>query len=72
LSCGSSAGSSPSHAGHASGFRITGVRLWILAHNWFGTVVTVAKLRTHSPAGERQFSHKPASAMMPRSASASA
>src|SRR5215472_13476599 len=34
------------------------------------TVVTMAKLRTHSPADERQFSHRPASAMMPRSASA--
>jgi NADPH:quinone reductase-like Zn-dependent oxidoreductase len=32
----------------------------------------IAKLRTHSLAGERQFSHKPASGMMPRSASASA
>jgi hypothetical protein len=35
-------------------------------------VVTIAKLRTHSPAGECQFSHKPARAMMPRSARASA
>ena len=37
----------------------------------FGVVVTIAKLRTHSSAGECQFSHKPASAMMPRLASAS-
>jgi hypothetical protein len=34
-------------------------------------VVTMAKLRTHSSAGERQFSHKPASAIRPPSASAS-
>ena len=54
------------------GFSITGMRVWISAHNSFGTVVMIAKLRTHSPAGERQFSHKPANAMMPRSASASA
>src|SRR6516225_5777053 len=30
----------------------------------------IAKLRTHSPAGERQFSHKPASAIRRRSANA--
>jgi hypothetical protein len=36
----------------------------------FGMVVMIAKERTHSPAGECQFSHSPASAMMPRSASA--
>jgi hypothetical protein len=28
-------------------------------------VVTIAKLRTHSPAGEPQFSHDPARAMSP-------
>ena len=39
------------------------MRLWILAHNSFGVVVTIAKLRTHSPAGRCQFSHTPASAM---------
>src|ERR1700730_18348997 len=72
LSCGSSAGSSPSHTGHASGFRVTGMRLWISAHNSLGVVVMIAKLRTHSPTSECQFFHKPASAMMPRSTSASA
>jgi hypothetical protein len=40
------------------------------AHNSFGTVVTIVKLRILSPAGERQVSHKPASAMSRRSASA--
>jgi len=37
------------------------MRLWISAQSSFGVVVTMAKLRTHSPAGERQFSHRPAS-----------
>jgi hypothetical protein len=60
------------HTGQASGFRITGMRLWISAQSSFGVVVTIAKVRTHSSAGKRQFSHKPASTMMPRSASASA
>ena len=46
------------------------MRLWISAHNWFGTVVTIAKLRTRSPAGECQFSHKPASAISPPAFSA--
>jgi hypothetical protein len=50
-----SAGSSPSHAGQAAGFRM---RLWISAHSSLGVVVMIAKLRTHSPAGERQFSHR--------------
>jgi hypothetical protein len=58
------------HTGQASGFRITGMRLWISAQSSFGVVVTIAKVRTHSSAGKRQFSHKPASTMMPRSASA--
>ncbi|MGC2525507.1 MAG: hypothetical protein WA417_23135 [Stellaceae bacterium] len=65
LSCGTSAGSSPSQTGHASGLRTTGMRLWSFGHNSFGVVVMMAKLRTHSPAGECQFSHNPASAMMP-------
>jgi hypothetical protein len=30
------------------------------AHNSFGGVVTMVKLRIRSPAGERQVSHKPA------------
>jgi NAD(P)-dependent dehydrogenase (short-subunit alcohol dehydrogenase family) len=47
-----------------------GIRLWSSAHSSFGVVVTIAKLRTHSPAGERQFSQSPASAISPRSASA--
>jgi hypothetical protein len=42
------------------------------AHNAFGVVVMMAKLRTHSPAGERQFSHKPAKAIRRRLASAMA
>jgi hypothetical protein len=46
------------------------MRLWSLAHNSFGVVVMIAKLRIHSPAGECKFSHKPASAMMPPPASA--
>ena len=36
----------------------------------FGVVVMIAKLRIHSPAGDRQFSHRPASAIKPPSASA--
>ena len=56
-------------SGHASGFSTAGMRLRSSAHNSFGVVVMIAKERTHSPAGECQFSHKPASAMMPRSAS---
>jgi hypothetical protein len=35
-----------------------------------GTIVTIAKLPIHSPPGERQFSHSPASAFGRRSASA--
>jgi hypothetical protein len=46
------------------------MRLWRLAHNSFGVVVTIAKLGIHSPEDECQFSHKPASAMMPAPASA--
>ena len=60
------AGCSPSHAGHTSGFSTTGIRLWSSAHNSFGVVVMIANEQTHSPAGECQFSHKPASAMMQR------
>src|SRR6516164_2846779 len=69
---GKSAASSPSQAGHVSGPRTTGIRSWSSAHSSFGLVVTIAKLRTHSPAGERQFSHSPAKAMRRRSASATA
>jgi hypothetical protein len=36
----------------------------------FGVVVMMAKLRTRSPAGERQLSHKPAKAIRRRSAKA--
>jgi hypothetical protein len=70
LSWRGSAGSSPSQAGHVSGSRTTGIRLCSSAHSSFGVIVMVAKLRTLSPAGERQFSHSPARAMRPRSASA--
>jgi hypothetical protein len=67
LSCVESAGSSPSHAGQVSGFSITGSGSRRTAHE---LVVMIAKLRTHSPAGERQFSHRPASAIGRRSSSA--
>jgi hypothetical protein len=40
------------------------------AHSLFGLVVMMAKLRTHSPDGDRQFSHRPAKAISPRSANA--
>src|SRR5215472_1924961 len=70
LSCRGSVGSSPSHTGHVSGPRTTGIRLCSSAHSSFGAVVTIAKLRTHSPPDERQFSHRPARAIMPRSARA--
>jgi hypothetical protein len=49
---------------------IAGMRLCSSAHNSFGAVVTTAKLRTYSPAGERQFSQTPASAIRPRLLSA--
>jgi hypothetical protein len=52
-------------AGHVSGFRITGIRLWISAHNSFAVVVMIAKFRTNSPPGAGQFFHTPASAMVP-------
>ena len=58
-----SADSSPSQTGQVSGLRTTGMRLCNSAHNSFGVVVMIAKLRTHSPAGERQFSHRPANAI---------
>jgi hypothetical protein len=45
-------GASPSHSGHTSGLRITGIRLWSSAHNSFGVVVMIAEQpRTLSPAG---------------------
>jgi hypothetical protein len=40
---------SRSQPGEVSGFRITGIRLWISPHSSFGFVVMIAKLRTHSP-----------------------
>ena len=46
-----------------SGLSTAGMRSWSSAHNSFGVVVMIAKLRTHSSAGERQFSHRPASAI---------
>jgi hypothetical protein len=67
LSWRGSAGSSSSHIGHAAGPRTTGIRLCSSGHSSFGVVVTMVKLRT---AGERQLSYCPASAIMPRSASA--
>ncbi len=44
------------------------MRLWSSAHNSFG--VTIVKLRTRSPAGERHVSHNPAIAISRLSASA--
>src|SRR5215472_6239753 len=49
------AGSSPSQAGHTSGATTAGIRLRSSAQSAFGLVVAIAKLRIHSPAGERQF-----------------
>src|SRR6516162_10971064 len=43
FSCVGSAGSSPSHAGQASGARTTGIRLWSWAQSSFGSVVTSVK-----------------------------
>src|SRR6516162_9348334 len=54
LSWGASAGSSPSQAGHVSGPSTTGIRLCSSAHSSLGVVVMIAKLRTLSPAGQRQ------------------
>jgi hypothetical protein len=65
FNCASAAGSSPSQTGHASGAMIAGMRLCSSAHNSLGAVVTIAKLRVRSAAGERQFSHNPASAIRP-------
>src|SRR6266850_3342431 len=39
FSWGTSAGCSPSHTGHVSGFKTTGIRLCSSAHNSFGVVV---------------------------------
>ena len=41
------------------------MRLWSRAHSSFGVVVMMAKLRIHSPAGDFQFSHRPANAIRP-------
>ena len=51
------ASSSPSHCGHSSRLSTTGIRLCSYAHNSFGVVVTIVKLRMRSPAGERQVLH---------------
>ena len=40
------------------------------AHSPFGTVVMIVKLRTRSPAGERQVSHRPAIPISRRSVNA--
>ena len=55
LSWRGSDGSSAGGVGHASDPRTTGIRLCNSAHSSLGEVVTMAKLRTHSPAGERQL-----------------
>ena len=55
------------------GMPIGGVRghsVWSSAHNWFGVVVMMVKLRILSPAVERQVSHNPAMPISRRSASA--
>ena len=41
------------------------MRLWSRAHSSFGVAVMMAKLRIHSPAGDFQFSHRPANAIRP-------
>jgi hypothetical protein len=47
----------PSHAaGHVSGPRTIAIRLCTSARSSLGVVVTMAKLRTHSHAGERHVS----------------
>jgi hypothetical protein len=46
------------------------MRLWSSAHNSFGWVVMIVKLRILSPAGERQVSHNPAMPISRRSFSA--
>jgi hypothetical protein len=43
------------------------MRLCSSPHSSFGVVVMMAKVRTHSPAGDRQFSHRPANAISPQS-----
>jgi hypothetical protein len=57
LSWGTSAGCSPSHTGHVSGFK---PRACSSAQSSFGVVVMMVKLRILSPAGERQVFHNPA------------
>jgi len=42
--------------------------LWSSAHNSFGVVVMMVKLRILSPAGERHVSHNPAMSISWRSA----
>jgi len=70
LSWGTSAGGSPSHTGHVSGFKTTGIRLCSSAHNSFGVVVVMVKLRILSPADERQGFPQPGHAHQRRLASA--
>jgi hypothetical protein len=40
---GTSAGCSPGHTGHVSGFKTTGIRLCSSAHNSFGVVVMMGE-----------------------------
>ena len=54
LSWPGSAGSSPIQVGQVSGPKTVGIRSCSSAQSSFGVVVTMAKLRSHSPAGERQ------------------
>jgi len=46
------------------------MRLWSCARSSFGVVVMMAKVHIRSRAGDFQFSHRPASAIRPRSPSA--
>jgi len=39
-----SPGSSSNHIGHLSGFKITGIRLWISAHISLGVVVMISAI----------------------------
>jgi hypothetical protein len=51
---------------------MTGMRSCTGASSVLAAVVTIAKLRNRSPAGDRQLSHNPAIAISRRSASATA
>ena len=61
FSCASSAASSPSHVGQVSAASTTGIRLCSWAQSSFGSVVTIAKLRTiRRPMTSSSPTHPPA------------